>query len=193
MSDKRETRGRKPLALDKKKPPQATVKINSFILPFVKQLKGNLKLNLVSDNTLFLLFDVLDGKSEQQPSLFKDPETISLVNELQAKITLLEAEKRIIDTKLKDREKFNLATIQERDKERLNVISANSKLESLKSSYRILKLNYDELGHKIYDCMAVKANGDRCTKPSKIDFEQNGIMIHVCLQHSKLLSNKKVT
>jgi len=185
MSDKLETRGRKPLALDKKKPPQATIKINSFILPFVKQLKGNLKKGLVTKNTLSLLLEVLNGKGELQRNLFKDPDTVSLVSELQDKIRLLEAEKQIIEAKLSDRKEFNLTTIQERDRERLQVIYEKSKLESLKSSYRILKINYDELENKTYDCMAIKANGVRCTKSSKIDFEQNGIMIRVCLQHAK--------
>jgi len=45
MPTKTETRGRKPLPLDKKKPPQATIKINNVILPFVQTLKGNLKKN----------------------------------------------------------------------------------------------------------------------------------------------------
>jgi len=187
MSDKLETRGRKRLALDQKKRPQITVKINNFILPFVKQLKGNLKKDLVTENTLSLLFDILNGKGEHQGNLFKDPDTASLVSELQDKIRLLEAEKQLIEVKLKDREEFNLGTIQERDKERLKNVYVNSKLESLKSSYRILRLNYEEMEHKNYDCMAIKANGDRCTKPSKIDFDQKGIMIHVCLQHAKSL------
>ncbi len=193
MSDKLETRGRKPLPLGQKKPPQVTVKINSFILPFVKQLKGNLKRGLVTENILSLLFDVLNGKSEQQHNLFKDPDAVSLVNDLQDKISLLEAEKRIIEDKLRDREELSFKFILERDKERLKVVHATSKIGSLEASYRGLKWTHDKLLHREYDCMAITGSGDRCTKPSKIDFEQNGLMIHVCLQHSKLLSNKKVT
>jgi len=43
--------------------------------------------------------------------------------------------------------------------------------------------------------MAIKVNGQRCSKAAKLDFNQNGIMIRVCLQHAKLAEkyNKKVT
>ncbi len=73
MPEKTETRGRKSLPLDKKKAPQATVKINVFILPFVQELKGNLKKGKVSGKTLSGLFSVLNG-TEQQTSVFNHPD-----------------------------------------------------------------------------------------------------------------------
>jgi len=178
MEIKRETRGRKSLAVDKKKPPQATVKINSFILPFVKQLKGNLKKGLVTENTLSLLFGALKEKGEQL-SVFKDPDAVTLVGELQEKIRLLEAEKQIIEVKLRDREALSFKSKE--------VIAAESKVRSTESSYRLLKIKYEELLHKEHACMAIKTDGVRCTRVSKIDFEQNGLMIRVCSQHSKSL------
>jgi len=183
MEFKKENRGRKPLALGEKKPPQATVKVNNFILPFVKELKGNLKKDLVTENTLALLFDVLNGKGEQQGNLFKDPDTVSLVSDLQEKIHLLEAEKQIIEAKLH--------FIQNNNVEDPKVTYTKGKLESLKSSYRMLKLTYDELLHREHDCMAITASGERCNRPAKLDAVNNGLMIHVCLQHSKLVNNKK--
>jgi len=191
MEFKKETRGRKSVALDKKKPPQATVKINNFILPFVKELKGNLKKGLVTENTLALLFDVLNGKGEQQGNLFKDPDTVSIVSDLQEKIRLLEAEKQIVEAKLIEIEGIGLKFVKERDKEHLKAVHAESKVESLKSSYRLLKNTHDELLHREYDCMAMTGTGNRCTKPAKLDEVKNGLMIHVCLQHSKLISDEK--
>jgi len=191
MEFKKETRGRKSVALDKKKPPQATVKINNFILPFVKELKGNLKKGLVTENTLALLFDVLNGKGEQQGNLFKDPDTVSIVSDLQEKIRLLEAEKQIVEAKLIEIEGIGLKFVKERDKEHLKAVYAESKVESLKSSYRLLKHTHDELLHREYDCMAMTGTGNRCTKPAKLDEVKNGLMIHVCLQHSKLISDEK--
>lgn len=190
MKPKKETRGRKPLPLNKKKPPQATVKVNDFILPFVKKLKGNLKNNLVTEKTLVQLFDVLDGQGEQQSSAFKDPEAISIVAELQEKIHTLEAEKRIIKRELVEQQEISLKFVQERDKEHLNAVHTESELESLKSSYRTLKRTHEELLHREHDCMAIKANGERCTKAAKLDVNQNGIVIRVCLQHSKTLAKK---
>ncbi len=58
-----ETRGRKPLLPNNRKPPQATLKINEIILPFVKELKGNLKNGLVTPRILQGLFDVLKGNT----------------------------------------------------------------------------------------------------------------------------------
>jgi len=52
----------------------------------------------------------------------------------------LEAEKQISDTK----DKISLHLVLERDKEHLKVIHTNSKLESLKSSYRLLNRKYDD-------------------------------------------------
>jgi len=182
---KKETRGRKPLPPEERKAPQATVKINNFILPFVRELKGNLKKGMVSGKTLSELFSVLKG-TEQQTSAFKDPEAVSIVADLQEKIHVLEAEKQLIEAKQVKQQEISLKLAQERDKACLNVIHTESKLESLKSSYRMLKHTHEELLHREYDCMALKANGDRCSKPAKIDSIQNGLVIRVCLQHKKL-------
>ena len=61
-----ETRGRKSLPVDKRKPPQSTVKINDAILPFVKELKGNLKNKTLTPDILQSLFDALNGKESNQ-------------------------------------------------------------------------------------------------------------------------------
>ncbi len=187
MPTKKETRGRKPLPLDKKKAPQATVKINNFILPFVQELKGNLKKGLVSGKTLSGLFSVLNG-TEQQASVFNDPDAVSIVTGLQEKIHALEAEKRISDSKLAKQQEVSLNLAQERDKEHLNVIHTESKLNGLKSSYRLLKHDHEALLHREHDCMAIKGDGQRCTKKSVTDAIYHDINIHVCVQHAKALA-----
>ena len=60
---KQKKRGRKPLPADKRKPPQATLKINDAILPFVLELKSNLKNATLTPDILQSLFDVLHGKT----------------------------------------------------------------------------------------------------------------------------------
>ena len=57
-----ETRGRKALAPEDRKPPQATLKINTVILPFVQELKGNLKKGDITAEIIQQLFAVLQGK-----------------------------------------------------------------------------------------------------------------------------------
>jgi len=187
MPTKTETRGRKPLPLDKKKAPQATVKINAFILPFVQELKGNLKKGMVSGKTLSGLFSVLND-TEQQVSVFNDPGAVSIVSELQEKIHVLEAEKGISERELAKHQEISLKLVQERDKAHLNAVGTESKLEALKSSYRLLKHDYEALLHHERDCMAIKGNGERCTKKSVIDAIYHDINIHVCLQHAKSLA-----
>ena len=153
-----ETRGRKPLPEGKKKPPQATVKINDFILPFVRQLKGNLKKGQVTTETIKSLFAVLKGKKltvDNQP--------------------LKEA---------------NIKLVLERDKEHLRAVKLGTKVRSLEATIKRLKIDHDALLHQEYNCMAIKANGKRCTKKAVVDAILNGINIHVCLQHSKILANK---
>jgi len=189
MPEKTETRGRKPLPLDKKKAPQATVKINAFILPFVQELKGKLKKGMVSDKTLSGLFSVLKG-AEQQSSVFNDPDAVSIIEGLQEKIHTLDAEKRIIENKLARQQEISLKLVQERDAKHLNAVHTESKLNALKSSYRLLKHDYNVLLHREHDCMAIKGDGQRCTKKSTNDTVQNGILIHVCLQHAKSLAKR---
>jgi len=65
-SAKPETRGRKSIPADKRKPPQTTVKINDAILPFVKELKGNLKNKTLTPDILQSFFDVLNSKESNQ-------------------------------------------------------------------------------------------------------------------------------
>lgn len=76
---KTETRGRKPLPVDKRKPPQATVKINDSILPFVMELKGNLKNNTLTPDVLQALFDVLNGN---QQDTCNNPNTVEIQHKL---------------------------------------------------------------------------------------------------------------
>ncbi|MDF1583644.1 MAG: hypothetical protein P1P78_10075 [Methyloprofundus sp.] len=186
MEHKTEKRGRKSLPLDKKKPPQATVKINDFILPFVQELKGYLRNNLVTEKTLVQLFDVLKGKSDQQSSAFNDPDSVSIVTELQEKIHTLDAEKRLIERALAKQQEISLKLTQERDKAHLNAVHTESRLESLKSSYRLLKYDYDVLMHREHDCMAIKCDGERCTRPATLEKIEQSIVLRVCHQHAKI-------
>ena len=181
MDSKTETRGRKRLPEGKHKPPQSTVKINNIILPFVQELKGNLKKGIVTSSTLSHLFSVLQGESEQQTSIFKDPfkdpEVISIVKGLQEKIHQLEAETKVKDTKiagLKENLKERIVkpvTVNERsllkkqyDDEHSKAIQLEGKMRNMESTIRKLKIDYDVLFHREYDCMAIKLNGERCSK-----------------------------
>ena len=74
--------------------------------------------------------------------------------------------------------------------EHSKAIKLDGKVRTLESNFRFLKRDYDELLHREYDCMAIKGNSERCSKKAVVDIIQNGINIHVCLQHSKVLAKK---
>jgi len=95
-----ETRGRKPLPEGHRKPPQATVKVNNFILPFVKELKAKLKKSLVTGDTLSQLFDVLQRKPEHQVGVLNNPDVINIVEPLQQIIDQLKSELGIKDNQV---------------------------------------------------------------------------------------------
>ncbi len=59
MSKNKDTRGRKPLPLGKKKPPQPTLKINEALYPFVKLLKREFKAKRVDADKLAALTRLL--------------------------------------------------------------------------------------------------------------------------------------
>ena len=198
-----ETRGRKPLPEKQRKPPQATVKVNNFILPFVKELKGNLKKGLLTDDTLSQLSEVLQSKSEDQASILNNPDTINIVEPQQQEIAQLKYELSIKDNQIVSlknslKEKI-VAPIKENERGQLTkqyydehskAIQLEGKVRSLESDIRRLKLDYDELLHREHDCMVIKANGEQCTKKAVIDVIQSRVNLHVCLQHFKILSNK---
>jgi len=95
---KKETRGRNPLPEGQRKPPQATLKVNKAILPFVLKLKSNLKLNLVSEETIQRLFDVLSGRKPDivDHKLLPNSIKVQEFNRLEGRIFELEAELKTV-------------------------------------------------------------------------------------------------
>jgi hypothetical protein len=170
MTVKKETRGRKRLPPEKKKPPQATLKINDFILPFVKELKGNLKKGLITEQTLDRLFDILRTGQKQS----NHSEEISVLKD-----------------KIKKLDELLLKRVMERDLAHSKSVDLESKVHYWKAKYDDLKRNYDDLLHREYDCMAMTSDGKRCTKKAVFDTFQNGLLFHVCSQHAKVLEKKR--
>lgn len=72
MTKKKENRGRKALAPERKKPPQPTIKINDALFPFVKLLKTEYKARRVDTEKLNaltrLLLDENAGLSDDRKS-----------------------------------------------------------------------------------------------------------------------------
>lgn len=59
MTKKKEKRGRKAIPVERKKPPQPTIKINEFLYPFVKLLKVEYKAKRVDAEKLNALMHLL--------------------------------------------------------------------------------------------------------------------------------------
>jgi len=192
MTIKSETRGRKPLPPEERKAPQATVKINDFILPFVKELKGNLKKGKVTKKTMARLFNVLNNNWEQSSAL-EEQETSQcddvkrLKSEVQRLKTKLSSD--TTDSAVKPLEPSErLELVNKYHAEHLKVVHLESKDMTNKSSIKSLMLKIERLEHLEHDCQALKAtNNERCTRPAKTTVHWHGVEIHVCLQHSKSL------
>ena len=180
MTEKKETRGRKRLPPEKKKRPQTAVKINDFILPFVKELKGNLKKGLVTEETLAQLLGVLQG------AVFNDVNSAGIIENLQHHVSNLESENQLLKDNLDDQKKRTLQIVLERDVEHQKAMKIEGRYRALESKYRTLKDRYDALLHQEHDCMAITSNGKRCSKKAVIDITREGLVFHVCLQHSKV-------
>lgn len=99
---KTETRGRKPLPADKRKPPQVALKINDYILPFVMELKGNLKNKTLTPETLQSLFDVLRGDSENPESAEVQHNLVAKFDIEHQKVLNLESSNSWLKTQLKE-------------------------------------------------------------------------------------------
>ncbi len=177
MAEKKETRGRKRLSHMKRKPPQATLKINDFILPFVKELKGNLKKGLVTEKTLEQLFFVLQG------AVFNVADDIG---ELKHRVSVLETENRVLKDQLDEQKKRSLQIVLERDVEHQEAMKIEGRYCALELQYRNLKDRCDALLHQEHDCMAITADRKRCSKKAVIDITREGLVFHVCLQHGKV-------
>ncbi|WP_221898519.1 hypothetical protein [Bathymodiolus japonicus methanotrophic gill symbiont] len=88
--------------------------------------------------------------------VFNDPDTASIIEELQEKTHPLDAKKRIIERALAKQQEISLKLIQERDKEHLNATHTVRRFEALKSSSHLLKHDHEALLHRDHDCMAIK-------------------------------------
>lgn len=195
MVTKTETRGRKPLLPKDKKPPQATIKVNDFILPFVNELKGNLKNGKVTKKTLGRLFNVLNNNWFQVNAADEDLFSLSDSNDIAIKG--LESEVQRLKDELVKLHRHNafkpLETteraelIEKYQTERGKVIRLEGQDRSNKSSIRSLKSKIDRIEHLEHDCQAIKANGERCSRPAVTTVDWSGIEIHTCSQHSKTL------
>ena len=125
---------------------------------------------------------MLQSKPEHQASVLNTPDTIKIVEPLQQEIDQLKYEldirnNQIVSLKTSLKERI-IAPIKENERgllkkqyndEHSKVIQLEGKVRSLESGIRRLKLDYGELLHREHDCMAIKANGEQCSKKAVIE------------------------
>ena len=87
---------------------------------------------------------------------------------------------------LKKLKEVNLDLVLQKDTEHFKVITLQTKARGLQSKNNDLKAQLEAVQHKEYDCMALKKDGGRCTRPAKTKVKWHGLEIKVCLQHSKI-------
>lgn len=193
MDTKKETRGRKAIAPEQRKAPQATVKVNEVILPFVKELKGNLKNGKVTKKTIARLFNVLNNNWEQvnaadEELSLPDNDYKQLQDEvLHLKDELFKSHQSNATKPLESTERLEL--VEKYQNERSNVVRLEGQDRSNRSTIRGLKADINRINHLEHDCQALKSNGERCTRPAvaSVDWYTHRVEIHVCNQHYKLL------
>ena len=188
MPNKIETRGRKALPPEQRKSPQATVKINETILPFVKQLKDNLKNEEVTQETLRRLFDVLNNDFNKDPIFLDDVDIDHTKNEVHRLKDELKKQVQLnAITPLEPSERLQLS--DRYHTEHLKVVRLESREKSNEHTIKTLKSKIHSLECVEHNCQSLKANGQRCNRPSKVKANFHGVLINVCLQHSKTLSS----
>lgn len=186
----KETRGRKALPKDQHKRPQKVVKVNETILPLVMELKGYLRNNKLSSDTIQSLFDVLHRKPERN---HVPANTIDILGEnktLKGEVNRLtiKSNKEVIkaaelEGELNKYKAANLKLVQRYDAEHLELVGLQGKRMSNQSTINALKQEVDRLKHLEYDCQALTKSGIRCTRPAKVKSKYRGIEINTCLQH----------
>jgi len=72
-----------------------------------------------------------------------------------------------------------------RDKMKLELGDTYSQIRHFKGTIERLKDKVAYLEHKNTGCMAIKANGSRCTRLGNITEHRHGIEMSFCKQHSK--------
>jgi len=174
----KETRGRKPLSPDKRKPPQTTVKINDAILPLVKELKGNLRNKTLTPAIIQSLFDVMNGGESNN-----DIDLNGQIEKLKSLVNI--QNQKIYELNDKPLTKKNLELVLKYDAEHLKAVKLESLVDRLSSDKVAMRKEIEALKHKEHDCQALTKSGDRCSKPAKLKAEWHGVEINVCLQHSK--------
>jgi len=184
-------RGRKTLAPEDRKPPQATVKINERILPFVMKLREELKKGTITDKRLETLFGVVDGYDpHKQPSLFGQEE----IDEITRQKGLIQNElyqlKQKMQSPIEPDLEFRTKLVAKYDKEHRKVVDLESKVRNLDSDKRALTHKLEQLSNKTFSCQCLTKNGERCTREGKLKAPFHNVEINVCLQHKKALESK---
>lgn len=90
----------------------------------------------------------------------------------------------LLQVQLKEQSDRNLEVVLQIDKEHLQSVKLKSEVMSLKSTVRSHNKELEALKHKIYDCQALKKDGNRCTRPAKVKTIWQGVEINTCIQHS---------
>ena len=91
-----------------------------------------------------------------------------------------------LESELAQYKKTNLELVLQKDAEHSEAIKLQIKVRGLQSKHNDLKIQLETLRHKEHDCMVLKKDGNRCSRPAKTKVKWHGVEINACLQHSKL-------
>ena len=109
-----------------------------------------------------------------------------LLNVTAIQDSALQSPPKNLESELAQFKKTNLELVLQKDAEHSKAIKLETKVRGLQSSNKELKSQLKTLEHKEHDCMVLKKDGGRCSRPAKIKLKWQGVEINACLQHSKL-------
>ena len=178
----KETRGRKSLPADKRKPPQSTVKINDAILPLVKELKGNLRNKTLTPAIIQSLFDVMNGGESNND--------IDLNGQIEKLKNLVNVQnQKIYELNDKPLTKKNLELVLKYDAEHLKAVKLESLADRLSSDKVAMRAEIEALKAKEHSCQMITKSGSRCKSNGLYKAVYQGIELMVCGQHNAIINS----
>ncbi|MCK5354768.1 MAG: hypothetical protein KAJ63_06585 [Methyloprofundus sp.] len=122
----------------------------------------------------------------KQPLAKKNDELLIRNNDFIVKYNKEHARAESLKAELERFKKTNLELVLQKDAEHLKAVKFETKTKVLRSDITGLEKSINTLLDKKYNCMALKKDGNRCTRPAKTKINWHGVEINACLQHSKV-------
>ena len=179
---KRAGAGRKKSASVKE---TVVVRIDRQLLPTVTELRARFKAGLKGDN----LFPVTNNQDRTAHPVLQEKRVLNdRIDRLNQNIESLSEQNALLQRNLDRQMDLTRLRVQERDVANMKLVAAESRVADLSAQLKKMKQHYVQQEHR---CMAQTSAGVRCSKKAVTDVFHEGLLFHVCLQHGRVLEQRK--